>query len=220
MIRSDVLLPPSSEAAALTRIISGIVAVSAAEARAIARSNPATFWNRLTARSTNSGRSQNVSVRTTRSRFMRRPPGSAGRHAVVSEDEDAVDDPHAQEEDGERPPWVGAADRQQRADRAQAAADDADDPAVGVAGQKREAAGELDHREHDQRPSERVEVGEDVPRVVGEDVRAVQRADAVDDVERSRDQQQNRRERRSTRTSHSVPPLVARWLKARDAPGQ
>src|SRR5918994_2249013 len=151
MTRSAVLLPPSSEAAALTRIVRGIVAVSAAEARAIARSNPATFWNRLTARRTNSGRSQNVSVRATRSRFMRRPlgprRGSARRHAlVVSEDDDPVDDPHAQEEDREGPPRVGPADRQERADCAQATADDADDPSVGVAGQKREAPGELYHR--------------------------------------------------------------------------
>src|ERR687897_2241128 len=111
MIRSAVPLPPKCETAALVRIVRGIVAVSAAEARGLARSNPATFWNRLTTRSTNSGRNQNVSVRTTRSRFMRRPlrakSGSACRHAVVvPEDDDAVDDPYAQEEDRERPPRV------------------------------------------------------------------------------------------------------------------
>ena len=54
------------------RMVSGIVAVSAPEASAIERSKPTTFWNRLTTRSTNSGRSQNVNVRTTRSRLMRR----------------------------------------------------------------------------------------------------------------------------------------------------
>ena len=57
---------------------SGMVAVSAPEASAIARSKPATFWNRLKTRRMNSGRSQNVSVRTTRSRSMRRSRGSAG----------------------------------------------------------------------------------------------------------------------------------------------
>ena len=36
-------LPPSWDATALVRIISGIVAVSAAEASAIERSNPAIF---------------------------------------------------------------------------------------------------------------------------------------------------------------------------------
>ncbi len=96
------------------------------------------------------------------------------------------------------------------ADCAEAAADDADDPAVGIAGEQREASGELDHPEDDQDPAHRVEVGEDVPRVVHEDVRAVQRADAVDDVERSRDQQQNRCECGSTRTSHLVPPWLIR----------
>ena len=72
MMRSAVPLPPSSVITVLATIVSGIVAVSAPEARAIARSKPATFWNRLTTRSTNSGRSQNVSVRATRSRFTRR----------------------------------------------------------------------------------------------------------------------------------------------------
>ena len=51
-------------ATALVTIVSGIVAVSAPEASAIERSKPATFWKRLTTRSTNSGRSQNVSVRS------------------------------------------------------------------------------------------------------------------------------------------------------------
>src|SRR3954447_11291421 len=69
MIRSAVPLPPSLEARELVTIASGIVAVSPPEARAIARSKPATFWNRLMTRSRNSGRSQNVSVRRTRSRL-------------------------------------------------------------------------------------------------------------------------------------------------------
>jgi hypothetical protein len=43
MMRSAVPLPPSSEAIALVTINSGIVAVSAAEASAIERSNPASF---------------------------------------------------------------------------------------------------------------------------------------------------------------------------------
>ena len=64
MMRSAVPFPPSSVATELATIVSGISAVSAAEASATARSKPASFWNRLTTRSTNSGRSQNVSVRT------------------------------------------------------------------------------------------------------------------------------------------------------------
>ncbi len=43
MMRSAVSLPPSCEATALTTIVSGIMAVSAPEARAIARSKPAIF---------------------------------------------------------------------------------------------------------------------------------------------------------------------------------
>src|SRR4051812_42501187 len=184
MMRSAVPLPPSSEATALVTINSGIVAVSAAEASAIERSNPVTFWKRLTTRSTNSGRSQNVSVRRTRSRLLvgsapgmarvlsagaagRTPPGRAAsrsgcRGALVrSQDEDAVEDVDAQGEDPERPPRVRAADRQQGADRTEAGADDADHPPVRVAGQQREAAGELDQPEDDQHPAHGVEVGED-----------------------------------------------------------
>jgi hypothetical protein len=44
--------------------------------------------------------------------------------------------------------------------------------------------GELDDPEDDQDPAHRVEVGEDEPLLVDEDVRAVERADAVDDVQR------------------------------------
>src|SRR4051812_41671004 len=72
MIRSAVSLPPSCEDAALVTTASGMIAVSALDARAIARSNPTIFWNRLRTRRTNSGRSQNVSVRRTRSRSGRR----------------------------------------------------------------------------------------------------------------------------------------------------
>ena len=43
MMRSAVSFPPSSEATALATIVNGIVAVSALEASAIERSNPATF---------------------------------------------------------------------------------------------------------------------------------------------------------------------------------
>src|SRR3954452_18515668 len=69
MMRWAVPLPPNLDANAPVMIASGIRAVSPPEARAIARSKPATFWKRLTTRSRNSGRSQNVSVRRTRSRL-------------------------------------------------------------------------------------------------------------------------------------------------------
>jgi hypothetical protein len=76
MMRSAVSLPPSWEDTALMAMTSGIVAVSAPEASAIARSKPAIFWKRLTTRSTNSGRSQNVNVRAKR-RWCARPFASA-----------------------------------------------------------------------------------------------------------------------------------------------
>src|SRR3954464_10155167 len=144
MIRFAVSLPPSSEASELVTINSGIVAVSAEEASAIERSNPATFWKRFTTRSRNSGRSQNVSVRTTRSRFTR-PRANREREAVGSGSggalvlpvhDDAVHDVDAQGEDRERPPRVGPADRQQRPDRTQAGGGDAEHPPIGVAGQQ------------------------------------------------------------------------------------
>src|SRR5918992_1214140 len=67
---------------------------------------------------------------------------------------------------------------------------------------------EDDDAEDDQNPAQGVEVCEDVPLVAGEDVRAVQRADPVDDVERADDHQQGRREYDSTCTSHLVPPRL------------
>src|SRR3954463_14164437 len=62
-----------SSSQTLARIVpiestSGMLAVSPLEASAIARSKPAIFWKRLITRSTNAGRSQNVSVRKTRPR--------------------------------------------------------------------------------------------------------------------------------------------------------
>src|SRR3954466_9184399 len=142
MIRFAVSLPPSSEASELVTINSGIVAVSAEDASAIERSNPATFWKRLTTRSRNSGRSQNVSFRTTRSRFMRprrnreREVGSGCRGALVLPvHDDAVHDVDAQGEDRERPPRVVSADRQQGTDGTEPGARYAQHPPVGVAGQ-------------------------------------------------------------------------------------
>jgi hypothetical protein len=49
---------------------SGTNAVKALDARAIERSKPRIFWNRLTTRNANAGRSQNVSVLTRRSRLI------------------------------------------------------------------------------------------------------------------------------------------------------
>ena len=73
MMRSAAPAPPSCVTTALATIVSGIIAVSAPDASAIARSNPATFWKRLTTRRTKSGRSQKVSVCRTRSRFTATP---------------------------------------------------------------------------------------------------------------------------------------------------
>src|SRR5215204_1316374 len=204
MRRSAVSLPPIWEAPALAAIVNGIIAVSAPEARAIDRSNPATFWNRLTTRRTNSGRSQNVSVRTARSRLAsRRPSGSGSERALVlAIDEDAVHDVDAQEEDGERPPRVVAADRQQRDNGTQAARGDPDEPAPRVAAHERYPRGELDEAHDDEDPPHRVEVREDEAPVADEDVRVVKRSDAVDDVQGADDQQQDRGESGSARTSH------------------
>jgi hypothetical protein len=48
------------------------------------------------------------------------------RPLLLTVDDEAVDDVHAQGEDAERPPRIRAADRQQGPDRTKAAADDAD----------------------------------------------------------------------------------------------
>src|SRR5215208_312401 len=69
MIRCAASLPPAWGRIAPARMASGIMAVSALEASAMARSNPATRWKRLSVRRTNAGRSQNVRVRRIRSRL-------------------------------------------------------------------------------------------------------------------------------------------------------
>src|SRR3954452_3053836 len=55
---------------------------------------------------------------------------------------------------------------------------------------QREAPGQLDHPEDDQDPAHGVEAGEDEALIVDEDVRTVQGADAVDDVDEARHQEQ------------------------------
>ena len=64
------------------------------------------------------------------------PRSAAVRLLILAEDEQAVDDVEAEGEHGERPPRIGAADRQHGADCPEAGADDADDAAVGVAGDR------------------------------------------------------------------------------------
>src|ERR1700750_42034 len=71
MMRCAASLPPIVGRIAPAMIVSGMRAVSALDASATARSKPATRWKRLRARRTNAGRSQNVSVRRTRSRSIR-----------------------------------------------------------------------------------------------------------------------------------------------------
>src|SRR3954465_9107518 len=68
MIQSPASTSETASASVPVMITSGIRAVRALEASAIARSKPAIFWKRLITRSTNAGRSQNVSVRKTRPR--------------------------------------------------------------------------------------------------------------------------------------------------------
>src|ERR671910_2994294 len=135
--------------------------------------------------------------------------GSSRGSLLLAVDQDPVDDVHAENEDAERPPGVVFADRKQGPDRAEAAGDDPDQPSVGRTAHQREAAGELDHPEDDQHPAKGVEVCEYEPRVVDEDVRIVEGADAVDDVDRAHNQQHDGCEHDPTRTSHGWLPSVA-----------
>src|SRR5689334_24736815 len=66
------------------------------------------------------------------------------RRPVLGVDDDAVQHPQADGEDAQRPERIDAADREQRLDRPDARADDADRHPVRVAGSQREATGELD----------------------------------------------------------------------------
>jgi hypothetical protein len=131
-------------------------------------------------------------------RAPRRPASGPQHLLVLAEDDDAVDVVDAEGEDRQRPPGVGAADREQGVDRAEAAADDRQDTAVRVARHQRQPSGELYQPEDDGDPTQGVQIGEDEPLVIDEDVRAVQRADPIDDVQHADDQQQRRRERHTT----------------------
>ena len=130
-----------------------------------------------------------------------------------------MDDVDAEEEDRQRPPRVGAADRQQGSDRAEGRPEDPHEAAERVAAEQQEPADELDQPEDDQDPAQRVQVVEDVPLVFDEDVRPVQSADPLQDVERAGDQQQRRGEHDPTGTAHHEPPsrvsLIgpARWTR-------
>jgi hypothetical protein len=93
-----------------------------------------------------------------------------------------------------------------RLKRANRGRDDPDDPAVGSAAEEREPGGELDHADDDRDPPPRVETREHVLRAI-EEMSVAHRSDAVDDVERARDQQQNRDAQRPAHTSHMRFPL-------------
>src|SRR5215216_447592 len=102
MTRSAAFSPPPRGTSAPATSESGINAVSALEASAIERSNPATFWKRLTTRSTKCGRSQNVSVRATRAR-SNRPPADAVDQQSVDREDDEHEDRQREERRGRDP---------------------------------------------------------------------------------------------------------------------
>jgi hypothetical protein len=115
--------------------------------------------------------------------------------------------PQAENEDGQRPPRVCSADRQQRLERSQDGGEDRDHPTEGSAAHQREPGGELDDAHDDRDPAPGVEAREHVLRVV-EEMSIADRGNAVDDVQRARDQQQNRNEQRPTQTSHMCFPCL------------
>jgi hypothetical protein len=63
-----------------------------------------------------------------------------------------VQDPEAQDEDPDRPPWVLAANRDQRLDRPECRREDPDEATVPPAGEQREPAGELNDPDDDPDP--------------------------------------------------------------------
>src|SRR5262249_49510283 len=95
---------------------------------------------------------------------------------------------------------------EQGADRADAPRDDPDRDPVGVPESQREATGQLDDADDHGDPAPGVPAPEHVLGAgVGEEMRVRDGRDSVDDVEGARDHQQDRRERRSTLTSHGSP---------------
>src|SRR5437764_2865147 len=159
---------------------------------------PAGYPPRGRARSTTSG-----------SLAVSRLPRFALRGLGLAVDDEAVDDPQADREHAQRPERVGAADRQQRAERAEGGRGDPEHAAEPPAGQEREPRDDLDDAQDDGDPAPAVQAREHVLRVVGEEMRIAHGAEAVDDVERPRDQQQDRGERSPAQTSQVESPSGA-----------
>src|ERR1700722_3032903 len=90
------------------------------------------------------------------------------RRLFFTVDDETVEDVDAQRENGQRPPWVCAANRQQRLERAEGRGEDSDEPAVTSATKQREAASELNDAHDDRDPAPRVQAREHVLRVVEE----------------------------------------------------
>ena len=101
-----------------------------------------------------------------------------------------MNDVDAEEEHGERPPWVVAAERQQGADRAEAGGGDPNDSSVGCTAHQRDTASQLYQPKDDQHPAERVEVREKVSSVASENSRAIEGAEAIEDIYYARQEQQ------------------------------
>src|SRR5215217_9108673 len=128
---------------------------------------------------------------------------------------DLLDDHDVEREDRERPERIHG-DREQCGDGADARGGEPHDAPEQATPPEGAGAEHLEQTDAEGDPAPGIEVADDVASVADEEARVADGGYPVDDVQRSRDQQEDRRERDPTRPLlvHAVPPLLSRAAAA------
>src|ERR1700732_1882886 len=136
----------------------------------------------------------------------------------LAEHPDAVDDPQADRKDAQRPPRGRSAAVRAPLDRPKRGREDGDHPPVQVAGEQRERSSELDRAQDDGDPPPRVKTAEDVTFFGDVEARIRDSGDAVEEVQRAHDQEQNPDEHRSSHASYRTYSRSAPRIASHGAP--
>src|SRR5882672_8103250 len=105
-----------------------------------------------------------------------------------------------------------SADVAERLDGSKGGRDDAYHPPIQVSGEERERRCQLDGGQDDRDPSPCVYTAEDVPFAGDVEARIGDSRDAVEEVQRAHDQQQDRDEPRASYTSGRISSRSAPWI--------